>query len=267
MMIRTSQGLKTPAQALDILREARLSNGDLLGIFRGLFRLPEAKLAMEYILQHPAHYDEKLRRLAQENYTGRPIGAKTIHNIDDVYRMLQQCGLRAEIRITLHEERTQSIRYILALKNLEISADDKTKLLCVAMSGNWDRVSRTLPATLTLANGPDRQAATLAFIEVAEKIEIVSVLQERIMAYSAPTPLSDEVKEMLSGNQILFFDRDLFVSVCTDLSFGKQAELAKGLPNEAAMEELLMLFRNNSSREEFLEIYIERLIAMFAEPF
>ena len=255
-MINTSQGSKSPAEALELLKKAKMPAGSLLGIFNQLEGYPECQEARAFVLANPSLYSDKLQRLAKEKSTGRPVGAKVINNESDLKQVLRACGLRARVAITILKDKARSIRMMLFMNNLEISDMDKSGLAAVSLSGEWQFVPRTFTATLTLGTEEALMVTQIALFGIVEKIEIMSTLGERVAAYRAPNPLSDNVKEMLASNTDLFYDRGLFLEVCKELSFNR-AEVAEELPGNATMEDMLMVFTHNSSREEFLECYIE----------
>jgi len=117
---------------------------------------------------------------------------------------------------------------------------------------------------LSLKEESDMQKTASAFIVAVEKIEIGSVLEERAKACCEPRPFSDEVKEILASNPDLFYERSLFLQVCEARAFGRQQERVGELSDNSTMEEVMMLFLANSSREEFLEYYIPAFEAALA---
>ncbi len=57
----------------------------------------------------------------------------------------------------------------------------------------------------------------------------------------------------------LSFDRSVAERVLNDRSFPHQVVALGELPTEAGLRELLATFRADSSREEFLQFYVEAL--------
>ena len=263
-MINTSQGPKTPDEALALFKKAQLPKGSLLGIFDQLIGYPQGKEAWEYVLANPNLYDEKLQRLAKEKSTGRPIGAKTVNDEEGLYSILRACGLRARVLITVKKECAARLRVLTSFTGLEIDDSYRGGIMAVAMSCEWQFVPRTFMATLSLASNEEFSAAARALFGVVEKIEIVSTLVERARVYRAPSPLSDEVKATLTANPDLFYDRSLFLKVCEELAFMNQVKRVGDLSDKATMEDVMKLFLTNSSRAEFLELYVERFKAALA---
>ncbi|MEI6480074.1 MAG: hypothetical protein WCO12_00945 [bacterium] len=260
-MINTSQGPKSPAEALELFKKAQLPKGDLLGIFNQLNEYPESKSAREHVLANPSLYSDKLQRLVQEKSTGRPIGAKVINSESDLRQILYGYGVRARVAITIRKEQAHGLRLILCINNLEIDEIWKVGLHAVAMSGEWQSVPRTFNATLSLTSDGMLGQTAQSLFGVVEKIELISTLTERVKAYRAPTPLSEEIKATLAANPDLFYDRSLFLEVCEERAFSNQQERVGELSDNATMEDVIMLFLANSSREEFLEYYIARFVA------
>lgn len=262
--INTSEGPKTPDEALALFKKAKMPAGNLLGIFNQLEGFPQFKEAREHVLTNPGLYNDKLQRLAKEKSTGRPLGAKVINDEIDLNKFLWSCGLRARIAITVKKEQARRVRLLMSIDNLEIDEHCKIGLMAVAMSGEWQHVPRTFNATLSLTSDEMVPATQRALFGIVEKIELLSTLTERVKAYRAPTPLSNEVKAILAANPDLFYDRSLFLEVCEERAFGNQQERVGELSDNATMEDVMMLFLANSSREEFLEYYITRFTAALA---
>jgi hypothetical protein len=262
-MIKTSKGLIPLNEALTLFKQAKLPDGELRGIYRQLDGYPEGKEAAGHVLSNPTRYSEKLQRMATEKTTGRPIGAKVINDIDDLHPILQKCGLRARVAITIKKERTRGILLILGMLNLEISQDDRMLLRCVLLSGEWAHVSRTFIATLSLAAFEGLSEAEVFsytkrdLFDVVEKIELLSTLEERIRAIRQPRPMSEATRAILATNPDLFFDRNLFTQVCDERAFGKAEEIAALADNVSIEEALMAVFLGDTSRQEFLEFYIE----------
>jgi hypothetical protein len=260
-MINTSQGPKSPAEALKIFTIAILPQGSLLGIFNQLEGYPEYyEEALKHVLANPASYNDKLQRIAKEKSTGRPIGPKVINDINDLRKVLNACGLRAQVTITVKKEQARRLRTLLFLNNLKIDEYDKIGLTMVAMSGVWSLVPRTFTATLSLTSDDTLLDTERTLFGVVEKIELVSTLVERVKAYQAPVPLSDEIKATLAANPNVFYDRFLFLEVCKERVFPNQQKCVNELTESATMEDMLTLFHTNSSREDFLECYIVRFM-------
>lgn len=264
MMINTSEGPKTPDEALALFKKAKMPAGSLLGIFNQLEGFSQFKEACEHVLANPSLYNDKIQRIAKEKSTGRPIGAKVINDRTDLNQFLWSCGLRARVAITIKKDQTRRLRVLFSLNSLEIDDREKTGLMAVAMSGEWQSVSRTFTATLSLTSDAMMLATQDTLFGAVEKIELMSTLTERVKAYRAPTPLSDEVKAILAANPDLFYDRNLFIEVCQERAFGNQEERVGELSDSATMEDVVMLFYGNLSREEFLEYYIARFNAALA---
>ncbi len=64
-------------------------------------------------------------------------------------------------------------------------------------------------------------------------------------------------KRLLAQYPELKFDRSIAASMCEKHAFGMVLEKLDQLPEDAAVQDLLALFRHDSSREEFLWYYIE----------
>lgn len=261
--INTSEGVKTPDEALALFKKAKMTAGNLLGIFNQLEGYPQFKEVREHVLSHPELYSEKLQRLAKEKSTGRPLVAKVINDEIDLKKFLWGCGLRARVAITVKKEQTRRLRLLMLIDNLEIDQHYKMGLLAVGMSGEWQQVPRTFMATLSLTSDEMLLATQRALFGIVEKIELLSTLTERVKAYRVPTSLSDEVKAILATNPDLFYDRSLFLEVCEEQAFGKQNRVGE-LSDNATMEDVMMLFLTNSSRKEFLEYYIARFTVALA---
>lgn len=264
MTINTSEGPKTPDEALSLFKKAKMPAGSLLGIFNQLEGFPQFKEAREHVLANTSLYNEKLQRLAKEKSTGRPLGAKVINDESDLTKFLWGCGLRARVSITVRKEQARRVRALLTLDNLEVDEMAKTGLMAVAMSGEWQSVPRTFTATLSLTSDSMIPTTHGKLYGLVEKMELMSTLTERIKVYRAPTPLSDEIKATLAANPELFYDRSLFLEICEERAFGSQQERVGELSDTATMEEVLMLFLGNLSREEFLEYYITRFMVALA---
>lgn len=263
-MINTSEGPKTPDEALALFKKAKIPAGNLLGIFNQLEGFPQFKEVCEHVLANPNLYNDKLQRLAKEKSTGRPLGAKVINNEMDLNKFLWGCGLRARVAITVKKEQTRRLWPLMSTDNLEIDKHCKTGLLAVAMSGEWRNVPHTFNATLSLTSDEMVPATQRTLFGIVEKIELLSTLTERVKAYRTPSPLSEEVKAILAANPDLFYDRSLFIEVCEERAFGNQQGRVGELSDNATMEDVMMLFLANSSREEFLEYYITHFKAALA---
>jgi len=257
MSINTSQGIKTPAEALALFKKAALPKGDLLGIFKQLEGYPECQESRRHVLDNPTLYNDKICRFAKEMSTGRPIGAKTITSLSGMIHLLRQFGLRASVQITLLKDQPCRINRILEMENLVLSDHDHSGLYCVFISGEWCGVSRTFNATLTLTSEDELNITAGLLVGVVEKIELVSTLMERVKGYVAPAPLSDWAKTLLLSNPDLFYDEELFKKVCTERGFSNPMKRISELSQSSTMEDVMRLFHHPSSREEFLESYIE----------
>ena len=133
--------------------------------------------------------------------------------------------------------------------------------MAVDMSGEWSFVPRTFTVTLSLTSDEMFFDTVRALFGIVEKIELLSTLVERVKMYRDPTPLSDEVKAILAANPDLFYDRSLFLEVCEECVFSNQQKRVGELTECATMEDVMMLFHTNISREGFLEYYIARFTA------
>ncbi len=263
-MINTSRGAKSPLEALILFKQAKLSAGELLGIFNQLQGYPEGMEAREYVLSHPVSYNEKLQRLAKEKSAGRPLGAKVINNESDLTTFIAGCGLRARVAVTVRKEQARRVFVLLCLPCLEVDEMAKIGLMAVAASGDWQSVPRTFTATLSLTSEAMKCEARSALLGVVEKVELMSTFTERVQAYRAPMPLSEEVKATLASNPDLFFDRGIFLKVCEERGFNHVKASVDELPDNATMENAMMLFLSNSSRQDFLEYYVTRLMDALA---
>ncbi len=256
--INTSRGSKTLTEALDLFKQAHLPSGDLLGIFNQLQGYPEGDKAKKYVLANPDPYSGKIKRIVHEMNLGRSVGAKNIDNKEDLQKFFGKCGKRAKISLTIRANQTTSIRRLLILPQLEIESKVKILLQCVAASGTWANVPRTFPAEITLSESSDITSAACALFTIIEKAELVSILEEKPKKIAQGQPLSDAVKKILADNPELFYDSTIYLNVCGERGFGHQVKNVGMLPHEATMVEVMMTFLANSSREEFLEFYVER---------
>jgi hypothetical protein len=262
-MINTSRGAKSPAEALELFKLGGLPAGDLLGILRQLkeLGLRERQEAAQHVLANKSSYNTKIQALAQEITTGLPVGAKRLGKWGDLERMLGRLPCGTVLEVTLHRSAgpTRYMEGFLQQPILQIDESTRALLGCVARTGEWQHVSPKFMATLATFARDEVQKWSFTLDYVIQTVEVKSVPERK-----APKahPLSDEVKAILVNNPDLIFDQDLFREVCIERGFITQLERIGELTHTSTMEQVLMLFHGNMSREEFLEYYILKFNAI-----
>ena len=254
-MINTSKGPKTPAEALNIFKKALVPAGELLGILRQLLadHPEEAKEAVTHVNKYPKSYNGKIQTLAREKATGLPVGAKAIHHGGDIQKVLGNLDLGSSVHITFVEKIDPRRLAVVMGMDRVIKLDGNARAMlinCVIPSGRWEGIPRTCQARIFIHGGADLEMCQEYLPGVVEKIELICTHKQFVVA-------NDPCPDILAKNPDLFFDPNLFRTVCAEMNRLSEASawIAK-LGSDPSMEEVLECFPYVIVRAEFLELYV-----------
>jgi hypothetical protein len=235
-----------------------LPAGSLLGIYSQLIQTERGAEAMLFVNKNPAKFDTKIQRMAKENATGRPIGAKRITSGDQVYEIIKTAGSRARFHITFRKDNVWNAVAVFGLTPVHIRFDDQNAGImitnCVVPSGRWEHIPRTYTITVTSILGEQElQMIAAAFVGALESIELISSMVERVSG------MQDGITDtLLNENPELFYDKSLFYQACDKINHPHAADLwvlAITSPNVTMLEVLKALPLQH--RLNFLEAYIQ----------
>jgi hypothetical protein len=220
IMINTAQGPKSSGEALEIFKRAKLPAGSLLGIFTQLQEHdPErAREAAEFVNRNGGKFSEKIQRMAKEQSTSRPIGAKRVQSCEQVEEMLTTAGTRSRWEITFRADTARQAIEVVSLVNRRLIQFDDTNatmfiMNAVVPSGRWEFIPRTYTITVQAVSEHEYREIARAFGITIESLRLHSSMIERVSVLH-----NGIIDDILTKRNDLFYDESVFRATCVKLN-------------------------------------------------
>jgi hypothetical protein len=264
MMINTSDGPKSPADALKIFKSATAGQGALLGIYNQLVETELGAEATEFVNKNPWKFNAKIKRKAREQTSGRPTGVKHITSEAQALEILRSAGTRATMTIVFRKDRPERVTNVTALQPRLISFYDSNAEMflvsCVKASGEWQHITRTYIVTIKAVSETEYAELARAFSAAVESVELKHNLADRIAVW-----IGAAENELLTKRPDVFYDESVFRTACDDFNRRTEADgwVKKIVDPNASMREVIEVLPH-MFRTTFLEQYFQCFDAAMA---